>query len=79
MKLIKNIEASLAENYTGSILFIKSVNGKIQQEDYINLNSFTAYLQNLTKVEKTYGLKNPLIYGLRNQNNISTTTLEINY
>jgi hypothetical protein len=77
LQLIKNISGSLTETNTSEVVLTKSVVGSLQQEDYILLDGLNYYLQNFTRVEKTLLLKNPLIYGVKN--NIPLTTLEINY
>jgi len=77
--LIKNIEASFIEPIESNIIYVKTVEGEVQEEDYINLFGFKAYLQNLTKVEQSAKMTNPQIYGLRNQFNLPLITLNIDY
>ncbi len=57
--LIKNVSGGFYENITDDLSYIKSVRGEIQMEDYINTDSFIAFLQNLSRVETTSRLKNP--------------------
>jgi hypothetical protein len=78
-KLLKKIEGEIINNITGDVSLIFSVSGQIQQEDYINLNGFVAYLQNFSKTELVTKLEKPLIFGLPNTYNIEVKTLEINY
>jgi hypothetical protein len=77
--LIKNVSGGFYENITDNLLYIKSVRGEIQMEDYINTDSFIAFLQNLSRVETTSRLKNPLIYGLRNNNKLPIIELNIDF
>lgn len=77
--LIKNIQASVYDNITDNVTYIKSVTGEIQREDYINLETFIAYLQDLSRAQQTYKLTDPLIYGLKNEKNLTITDLNIDY
>ena len=47
-RIITKIEATLLETYTSDLYYINSVSGEIQFEDYIELNTLIAYLQNFT-------------------------------
>ena len=78
-KLIKNITGSILDNYTGSIYFFSSLSGEVQFEDYIDMDGFVAYLQNFKQVDYLEQLQKPLSFGLKNQYNLPTTTLEISY
>jgi hypothetical protein len=77
--LIKDIKGEIITTTNGVINYYSSVVGQIQQEDYVNLNGFVAYLQNLTRAEVTVALEKPLKFGLVNQNNLPIETLLINY
>lgn len=77
--LIKNVSGGFYENITDNLLYIKSVRGEVQMEDYVNTDSFVAFLQNLSRVETTSKLQNPLIYGLRNNNKIPIVDLKIDF
>ena len=77
-QLIKNIQGNLVDDYIGNVVYMKSIVGEVQEEDYININGFIAYLQNLTQIEFTSGLKQPLNLGLNNKN-LPIVTLNINY
>ena len=79
MQLIKKIEGIVYNNVIGNVTLIKPISGVIQQEDYINLNGFIGYLQNLSKTEKTSALTKPYNYGLPNKYNMTMVTLEIDY
>ena len=79
MQLIRNIQGEALTNVVGSVIYISNVSGVIQREDYINLNGFTGYLQNLTQVEETQALIIPSHMGLKNTYNKTIVTLEINY
>ena len=78
-QLIRNIQGEAYLVTTGNIAAFKSISGQIQQEDYINLNGYVAYLQNFTKAEYTEALIKPTLFGLINRYNIPVVTLEINY
>lgn len=78
-KLLKNITGAVLENYSGEIVFLNSISGKIQFEDYVYIDSFIAYLQNFKQVEYFSILEKPLAFGLKNQYNLPTITLEISY
>lgn len=78
-KLVKNITGSILDNFTGSVTLLGTVSGQIQFEDYINMDGFTAYLQNFTQVNYVQILQKPLAFGLKNQYNLPTITLEISY
>lgn len=77
--LIKNIQGSVITPNSGDIYLFHSVTGEFQEEDYVNLSRFTAYLQNLTQVEFTEALVKPLAFGLKNSYNKQTIELDINY
>jgi len=77
--LINNISGEIIDNNIGNVTFIKTVSGDLQGEDYINLNRFICYLQNLTKCDLTVLLDKPDQFGLVNKNNISVVNLEISY
>ena len=78
-QLIKKIESDLISDITNDVVLIKSVFGEIQGEDYINMNGFVAYLQDLSKTEVTTALTPPLSYGLKNKYNLQVKTLNIDY
>lgn len=79
MKLIKKVDGEIFNVPVGNIKYIGSIVGVIQQSDYININGFMAYLQNLSRAEDTYALTIPTIFGLKNENNLTMVTLEIDY
>jgi hypothetical protein len=77
--LIKSVEGEILTEVVGSLVYYKPIIADIQTEDYINLNGFTAYLQNLLNAEETSLLTKPLKFGLKNQYNKNTITLEVSY
>jgi hypothetical protein len=77
--LFKKIEGEIFDNPFGDVKCIKSIEGQIQEEDYINLNGFVGFLQNLSKVEDTSSLLIPTNFGLKNTYNVPMITLEIDY
>jgi len=78
-QLITSVVGNVYTNTTGSVMYVNSVVGTIQQEDYIDLNGFIAYLQNLSKAEDTSGLVNPVNYGLKNSKNLEVKEIKIDY
>jgi len=78
-QLIKNIQGSVKPYFIGNVYYVTYIMGQIQQEDFINLHGYTAYLQNLTQTEDTQALMMPLNYGLKNLDNIPMLTLQIDY
>lgn len=79
MQLIKNIQGEVLTNVVGDVRYISNITGEIQREDYINLNGFIGYLQNLTRAEETAALNIPQSFGLKDSYNKTMVTLEINY
>ena len=43
-QLLKKVEGEILTHVIGDARFVTSVSGQIQQEDFINLNGFVAYL-----------------------------------
>lgn len=78
-QLIKKIQASVQPYLTGNVFYVTSISGIVQQEDYVNLHGYIAYLQNLTQTEYTQGMAIPLTFGLNNPHNIAMVTLQIDY
>jgi hypothetical protein len=78
-QLVKNIQGNIVENIMGDIHYVKSISGEIQQEDYINLNGFVAFLQNFSKVMSVTKMQTPTEFGLPNTYNMEMNTLEISY
>lgn len=78
-KLIKNIQASVLDYHAGELYYFANVVGSVQFEDFIELNGFVAYLQDFRYVTTLETLDKPLRFGLKNQFNLPTTTLEISY
>lgn len=78
-QLLKKIEATSFDALSSDAILIKSVSGEIQQEDYISMGGFVAYLQNFSRVEETSVLTKPLQLGLKNSKNLKIINLNINY
>ncbi len=79
MELIQSIQGEIIYITNGDVNYLIPITGEIQGEDYINLNGFVAYLQNLTRAEYTEAMAKPLNFGLKNQYNKTTIVLEISY
>lgn len=77
--LIQNIQGEILKNVSDDILYVSTIKGEIQREDYINLSGLVAYTQNLSRTEETYGLSKPRNFGLIDTYNKTVITLEINY
>lgn len=78
-QLIKDIQGDILQNITTEVVYVKGVMGILQQEDYIDLFGFNAYLQNLTQTEITQALTVPSFFGLPNSSNLKMITIEIDY
>jgi len=78
-QLVKSIQGNVIENIMGDVNYIIGVSGEMQQEDYINMNGFVAYLQTFKKVQSLTKLTTPLEFGLKNKYNTEMNKLEINY
>ena len=78
-RLVTKISAELLSNYTSNVYFFSSISGEIGFEDYIKINGFTAYLQNFKQAYYVENLTKPLSFGLQNQYNLPTITLNISY
>jgi hypothetical protein len=78
-QLLKKVEGEILPYVIGDVRFVTSISGQIQLEDFINLNGFIAFLQNLSRTEFTAALSKPMEFGLKNENNIETITLDISY
>lgn len=78
-KLINNIQGEYFDLPIGEVISFKQIIGEVQEEDYVNMNGLIAYLQNFSKIEETQALLKPINFGLKNTNNITMITLEIDY
>ncbi len=78
-KLITKVEGENYDIPNGNISYLTPILGQIQEEDFVGLYGFTAYLQNLTRAEDVSTLRKPVRFGLLNKYNIAITTLEITY
>lgn len=79
VRLTKNVSGSILDNYIGDIYLFGGLNGDVQTEDYVSMAGFTAYLQDFREVYYVEAFQKPLAFGLKNQYNLPTTTLEISY
>lgn len=77
--LIQNIKGKKLTNIGTNVRYVSVINGKLQKEDYIDLNGFIGFTQNLSKTEETYGMDKPINFGLIDTYNKSNVTLEISY
>jgi hypothetical protein len=76
---IKKIEGVILDTYLSDVSFISLINADIQFEDYVNLGSFIAFLQNFSKASEIVNIEKPLTFGLKRQFNEQTINLEISY
>lgn len=78
-QLLKQIQGNVDSGISSNTKFINEVTGIIQEEDYINVISFVAYLQNFTQCEVTSGLIKPQLFGLENKFYKKIENLNISY
>jgi hypothetical protein len=76
IQLIKNIEGNFVTEIKGVVNYIGTIEAEIQQEDYVNIYGFTAFLQNLSQTPKTESFVTPnsLGYSIPIGINIKTIT-----
>lgn len=79
MKLVKNLGGFITPQITGNLYYFTSLNGKVGEEDYIDVYGLLCYLQNLKKTEVTKRLVKPDFFGLQNNHSLQVVNLEINY
>ena len=77
--VIKKIEGKFLDNYVSNVPIYSVLDAKIQINDYININSYTAFLQNFSKLETLTQVTTQLSYGLKNKYNLQTTVLQLSY
>jgi len=77
--LLKSVKSNVLDSYVGNLYFVSAIQASLQLDDYINVNGFIAYLQNYQYVESVTKLDKPIEFGLKNQYNLPTITLEISY
>jgi len=65
-KLILKVEGSLINEIVGNITSLRPIFCELGQEDFINFNNFTAYLQNFSKIEEVTEIQKPVNFGLVN-------------
>lgn len=78
-QLIKKIQGFFPPYLNGGTRYVNTISGVIQGEDYINIPNFVGLIQNLTQTELTVGMDLPITFGLKNQDNTSMITLNIDY
>lgn len=78
-KLIRKIEGEILRNVIDDVKFITRVTGDVQREDFINLNEFTACLQNFSRIEETFPVNFNQPLGLKNRLNQKVIDLNVNY
>jgi len=79
--LIKSINISLADNYSGSIGMLDNVTFQIAEleSNHIKLGTLEAFLIDFSKVGTIEGLIEPTNFGLVINSNNTFTELEISY
>ena len=75
--LITKIEGVVTNETIANINTFKNIDIVVGTEDYINVYSLLAYLQNFKQVSEVKTLNKPLKFGLNN--NKSFTELDISY
>lgn len=78
-QLIQKISGSLLPYVVNNVSYVTSIIGTIQEEDYISLHGYVAYLQDFVNTEYTQALNKPLVYGLPNTDKLKIVTIEIDY
>lgn len=65
-ELIKKVEGEVLKNIVDECAYFINISGVVQREDYVNLNGFTACLQNFSKIEQTFPLDYHQPLGFKN-------------
>jgi hypothetical protein len=78
-QLIKKINTEVLTGELSNVVLINTIRGEVQGEDYVEINGFIAFTQNLTKTDYTEALKIPRLFGLINRYNVPVVTLNIDY
>jgi len=76
-QLIRNIECEVLETIESKVKLM-NLFGEIYTSDYVRLNNFTAYLQDLSAAVKVTELPNAAVIGIRKDND-EIIELEISY
>jgi hypothetical protein len=76
--LIKNIKATVLDNFTSDINMI-TISGIVGQEDYFKVFNLEGFIQNFTKVTTTEEFPSITEYGLARNKNETFELLEISY
>ena len=79
--LIKSINISLSDNFSGSIGMLDRVTFQIAelQNNHIKLGTLEAFLIDFSNVSSVEGLLEPIGFGLAINSNNTFTELEISY
>lgn len=77
--LLKSVKSNVLDSYVGNLYCFSAIQASVQLDDYVNVNGLIAYLQNYHYVESVTKLDKPIEFGLKNQYNLPTITLEISY
>ena len=77
--LIKDIKADILQNFVSDLYFFTTIQSSVQTGPYINISGFIAFLQDNVNTKSILTLEKPITFGLKNQYNLTTTTLEISY
>ena len=80
-RLVKHIEGVVFDNFETTTILLKSVEGSYgptgngcNMFDYIELDGFTAFIQDFSRIETTEDLVVPPTFGLKN----NTDFIELN-
>jgi hypothetical protein len=79
IQLIQNIEGNVTTEIKGDVIYFKNIEANIQREDFVNIYSLIAFLQNLSQTPKTSKIVTPLNFGYTPPLGITTKNLDINY
>jgi hypothetical protein len=63
IQLLKNIKGNFVTEIKGVVNYIGTIEAEIQQEDYVNIYGFTAFLQNFSQIPKTESFSTPNSFG----------------
>ena len=77
IKLIKNIEGIIFDNFETTTRLVTSIVGSYGEGDYIKLGGFEAFLQDFSRASEVVDLVTPPTFGLKN--NTDFIEIEISY
>ena len=78
IQLLKNIKGNFVTEIKGVVNYIGTIEAEIQQEDYVNIYGFTAFLQNFSQIPKTESFAIPNLFGYTTPIGINTQTVDFN-